>query len=59
MQSKYLKNRKGYEPLFGEPRFARLASISVQGGAKRRRNGRQNSRKFDTGAFIQPNPSLF
>ncbi len=45
-----LKNRKGYEPLFGEPRRARRASFPVQGGAKRRRNGKPKRRKFDTGA---------
>jgi len=29
------------------------------GGAQRRRNGRPKRRKFNTGAFILPNPNLF
>jgi len=54
-----LKIARDFEPLFGEPRRARRASFPVYGGAKRRRNARPKRRKFDTGAFIQPNPNLF
>jgi len=57
-QSKYLKIAKDTKSLFGEPCRARRAHFPVQGGAKRRRNDRAKRRKFDIGAFIQPNPNL-
>jgi len=53
------KIARDFEPALGEPRFARRASVSLCRGASRRGFGRQNSWKFNTGAFIKPNPNLF
>ena len=54
-----LKIVRGFEPAFGEPRRARRASVSVLCRASRGWIGRQNSWKFNTGAFVWRNPNLF
>ena len=53
------KIARDFEPALGEPRCARRASVSLLCRASRGQFGRQNSWKFNIGAFVWRNPNLF
>ena len=53
------KIARDFEPALGEPRRARRASVSLLCRASCGWIGRQNSWKFNTGAFVWRNPNLF
>ena len=57
-KAKNIKNRKGYEPLFGEPCRARRATKSMGGAVRRQRNGIKNAGKYGSGVFIQLRSNL-
>jgi len=46
------KIARDFEPALGEPRRARRASVSIPFRASRGRINWQNSRKFNSGAFV-------
>ena len=59
MAKQILKIARDFEPLFGEPRFARRAAKSMDGAVRRPRNGFQKIGTSGFGVFIQFRSNLF